>query len=312
MVTNHGYTTVLRETNSVGAPGGVVSYALLPGALRADLTQTQELAAGGTAAQAHATCSGTVLDAESNILAWQEGDPFYNYVPFQKAPAGLDDNPADWIDDVQRAHWREPQRRSATLPPRRQRSSRRCVSRPLRRASAGFSPRRTQTQNTIAALASGTVAHATGSVDGADHSSSRRSPSSSRHRRRQPQRAAADARAAMAAARRRPGGGRTAEHAAAPRAGWRRVGRSRSVRQGDGPRRHAGRRPAAAHQGRGEGRRVEVARAGQGDGDPRTGRDRRRRFHARKAGEGRAEEGEASGVYFAARSGDRWATTRKR
>ena len=101
MVTNHGYTTVLRETNGVGAPGGVMSYALLPGALRDTLTVTEELAQGGTAAQAHATCSGvTALAAESAILGWQEGDPFYNYVPFQKASAGLEDDPAAWIEDV--------------------------------------------------------------------------------------------------------------------------------------------------------------------------------------------------------------------
>jgi hypothetical protein len=101
MVTNHGFTTVLRETNGVGAPGGVVSYALLPGDLRATLDVTQELAQGGTAAQAHATCSGVpALDAESAILGWQGTDPFYNYVPFQKAKDGLGDDPATWIEDV--------------------------------------------------------------------------------------------------------------------------------------------------------------------------------------------------------------------
>ena len=101
MVTNHGFTIVLRETNGVGAPGGILSYALLPSALRAQLDPDAQLVTGGTAAQPHATCSGvSALADPDNIRAWQGTDPFYNYIPFQKAAAGLDDHPADWIDDV--------------------------------------------------------------------------------------------------------------------------------------------------------------------------------------------------------------------
>lgn len=57
--------------------------------------------------QAHATCSDVpALGDRSNILAWQTNaanDPTYAYVPFQKASAGLGDDPAKWIDVVRRA-----------------------------------------------------------------------------------------------------------------------------------------------------------------------------------------------------------------
>ena len=97
-VTNHGYTTILRETNGV-TDRGVMSYASLPSDRRAILSPTQELDTS-SGAQAHATCLGVpALANPDNILAWQGTDPFYNYVPFQTASAGLDDNPADWIDD---------------------------------------------------------------------------------------------------------------------------------------------------------------------------------------------------------------------
>jgi hypothetical protein len=108
MVTNHGFTTVLRETNGESSKG-VVSYAMVPGAYRNQPgfepgpagTRTRLLSEADSGAQAHATCKGVPeLTAEANILAWQGSDPFYNYIPFQATSAGLEDNPADWLDDV--------------------------------------------------------------------------------------------------------------------------------------------------------------------------------------------------------------------
>ena len=103
VVTNHGFTFLLREDNGVGAPFGVMNYARMPGEYRNQpgFTKAQLLTEGGTGAQAHATCRGVAaLEAEDAILAWQEEDPFYNYVPFQKTSAGLEDDPAHWIPVV--------------------------------------------------------------------------------------------------------------------------------------------------------------------------------------------------------------------
>jgi hypothetical protein len=118
MVTNHNRTFVLRETNQRGAPMGVVSYALLPGFLNVGNDPVQQLNLGGTGAQAHHTCDYGPLNNPDAIRAWQgavganPADPFYNYVPFQKVKAGqqdpalgtqnigLDDTPSQWIDDV--------------------------------------------------------------------------------------------------------------------------------------------------------------------------------------------------------------------
>ncbi len=108
VVTNHGYTMVLRETNGA-TDKGMVDFSRMPGTYRnqpgfepgASGTRTRLLSEGDTGAQPHATCRGvSALDAESAVLGWQDADPFYNYVPFQKAAAGLEDDPALWIEDV--------------------------------------------------------------------------------------------------------------------------------------------------------------------------------------------------------------------
>jgi hypothetical protein len=101
MVTNHGNTYVFRETNGA-ADHGVVTYSRLPGDYRDTIPVPQALMEGDTGAQAHATCAVASLESVEAITGWQEGDPFYNYVPFQNAAANLDDTPSDWIDDVQR------------------------------------------------------------------------------------------------------------------------------------------------------------------------------------------------------------------
>jgi hypothetical protein len=100
IVTNHGYTMLLRESNGASTKG-VMDYSRLPGDYRASIPGTQVLAEGDTAAQAHATCRGVAaLETEDAIRGWQGADPFFNYVPFQKTSAGLEDDPATWIDDV--------------------------------------------------------------------------------------------------------------------------------------------------------------------------------------------------------------------
>jgi hypothetical protein len=156
MVTNHGFTTVLRETNETEV-GGVISYALLPGD-HPDRGTPAALDVGDSGAQAHATCRDDdalpvpaepvdELQTDTAILGWQEDDPFYNYVPFQKDSAGLDDDPADWIDHVL----------SLTGVNLTQVSD-------VAAACAGLGGTLVpadETQNTIAALASGSVEHAT-------------------------------------------------------------------------------------------------------------------------------------------------------
>ena len=99
VVANHGFTYVLRETND-RETGGMLDYKRIPGPYRATLTWDQLVAAGTRGAQAHATCEVASLASEQAIKAWQEGDPFYAYVPFQKGSAGLEDDPATWIPVV--------------------------------------------------------------------------------------------------------------------------------------------------------------------------------------------------------------------
>ena len=96
VVTNHGFTFVLKESNEA-ADQGMVNYKKLPKAHRDTLTKTQLLAEGDTGAQPHATCRGVAALDEAAVLAWQGADPFYNYVPWQKDAAGLEDDPAKWI-----------------------------------------------------------------------------------------------------------------------------------------------------------------------------------------------------------------------
>lgn len=102
---NHGYTAVFRETNGVTSMGGL-NFAALPGAYR---NQAGKLAnfkeawylEGATGVQVHATCQGVAaLSSFEHIGSWQGTDPFYGYIPFQKASAGFEDDPATWIPVV--------------------------------------------------------------------------------------------------------------------------------------------------------------------------------------------------------------------
>ena len=114
-ISNHGFTMALNETNCA-TDKGMLNYKFLPSSTRATLTLAAYLGAGATGAQPHATCrqgSGVVdqlwgtTAGTSAITAWQTaktntagGEPFFNYVPWQKTSAGLDDDPTKWIPVV--------------------------------------------------------------------------------------------------------------------------------------------------------------------------------------------------------------------
>jgi hypothetical protein len=102
VVSNHGFSYVLRESNEREANHGMLNYKLAPPAYRAGIPASQLIAETDTGAQPHATCAGVAaLEDEAAILAWQDAEPSYNYVPFQKTSAGLGDDPSRWLDLVQ-------------------------------------------------------------------------------------------------------------------------------------------------------------------------------------------------------------------
>lgn len=108
VVSNHGFTYALRESNGA-TDAGMVNYGRVPSGYRnqAGLTSAARFARieeGDTGAQPHATCRGVAaLETQAAIEAWQASaenpstvDPFYLYVPFQATSAGLEDDPARW------------------------------------------------------------------------------------------------------------------------------------------------------------------------------------------------------------------------
>lgn len=104
-VSNDGFAMTYTE-NGEGSYGGVLNYQKMPTAFRAPMTSEQKrtFALAQTPVQAHATCQGVAaLESGANILAWQEKDPFFNYVPWQKTTANLGDKPSSWIPVVQSA-----------------------------------------------------------------------------------------------------------------------------------------------------------------------------------------------------------------
>ena len=105
VVSADGYVRAFAETNGVTGDG-VIDYSALPADYRAPMTAEQERTypAAQTDVQPHATCSGVAaLSDGANILAWQGREPTYNYIPWQRATAGLGDDPANWIAVVRRA-----------------------------------------------------------------------------------------------------------------------------------------------------------------------------------------------------------------
>jgi hypothetical protein len=107
-VTVDGYTVGFSEDNGVSGDG-VLDYEQLPSDYRAPMSAEDKRTYGPaqTDVQAHATCSGVAaLTSGPTILAWQQeggDDPYYDYVPWQKASAGLGDDPGTWVPVVKAA-----------------------------------------------------------------------------------------------------------------------------------------------------------------------------------------------------------------
>ena len=101
VVSNHGHNKVMKETNGV-TTGGLLAFGKLPSLWRkqASVTKADWFAQGGMGAQPHATCVGAPALTEEVVLSWQEADPFYSYIPWQKTSAGLGDVPSLWIPKV--------------------------------------------------------------------------------------------------------------------------------------------------------------------------------------------------------------------
>jgi hypothetical protein len=110
VVSNHGNSMVFRETNLL-TDTGMIDYKKVPSPYRNGITTAQLISEGATGVQPHHICRAPVLETESAITGWQEKtapdatppdkpEPFYDYVPFQKASAGLDDDPDKWIQYV--------------------------------------------------------------------------------------------------------------------------------------------------------------------------------------------------------------------
>ena len=103
VVSTDGYAVAFKEDNGVRG-GGVIDYSVLPADYRAPMTAEDKRTYGPaqTDVQPHASCSGVAALADGpTILSWQTSargtDPYYNYVPWQKASAGLGDDPRTWL-----------------------------------------------------------------------------------------------------------------------------------------------------------------------------------------------------------------------
>jgi hypothetical protein len=114
VITNDGYSTMWTESNGL-SDHGFLNLKFAPSAFRAPMTGQQWLTYPNiqTSIQVHATCQNVAaLNTDANALAVQEffgqnpvGDPFWNYVPWQKTsvPVGGDADPAKWIAVVKSA-----------------------------------------------------------------------------------------------------------------------------------------------------------------------------------------------------------------
>jgi hypothetical protein len=116
VIVNDGYATMWTESNGL-ADHGWLNLKFAPGGFRAPMTGLQWLNYTNiqTGIQTHATCQNVpALNTDANALAVQEffgqnavGDPFWNYIPWQKTgvPNGVggDDDPDKWIAVVQAA-----------------------------------------------------------------------------------------------------------------------------------------------------------------------------------------------------------------
>ena len=112
IISNDGYVTQWTEANGLTSDGWL-NLTQMPGAYRAPMNSSQWINYGPaqTGIQTHATCQNVpALNTEANRLAVQPfagqnpvGDPFWNYVPWQKTSSGLGDVPTEWIPVVQSA-----------------------------------------------------------------------------------------------------------------------------------------------------------------------------------------------------------------
>jgi hypothetical protein len=121
IITNDGHVTMWTEANGLGDHGWL-NLKYMPGAYRGTtampiMTATQWLNYGPsqTSIQTHATCQNLpALNTDANVLAVQElfapmalGDPFWNYIPWQKTSVvggvGGDADPTKWINVVKTA-----------------------------------------------------------------------------------------------------------------------------------------------------------------------------------------------------------------
>ena len=102
VVTNHGFTMVLRETNGASNKG-VMDYSQAAGRLPRDASARASGSPRATPPRRRTRPAGASRRSRPrrrSSAGRTTRTPFYNYVPFQKAAAGLEDDPARWIDDV--------------------------------------------------------------------------------------------------------------------------------------------------------------------------------------------------------------------
>ena len=109
VVSNHGFTYGAARVEHTGRHSG---HAQLQGRPRARTgtsrggTPTRPRVSGSAWRPTPASSRTPPASAQRRphsarppaaILGWQGADPFYNYVPFQAASAGLEDDPASWL-----------------------------------------------------------------------------------------------------------------------------------------------------------------------------------------------------------------------
>jgi hypothetical protein len=113
-IANDGYSMTFTETAGSNPSRGIINYQLIPSGFRTwkvgevthkmtalQLLEFASLHGANTTVQPHATCDLAVLNEPATIASWQEAEPFFNYVPWQKVSAGLGDEPSSWIPVVQ-------------------------------------------------------------------------------------------------------------------------------------------------------------------------------------------------------------------
>jgi hypothetical protein len=317
VVSNHGNSYVLRESNSETG-NGVVDYKRAPGGWRSQssVTTADLLQQAATGAQAHHSCRTPALDAISAIEGWQDvsgagkPEPFYAYVPFQKASAGLDDHPEVWIPHVLTLTGADLSTVSDDAAAAATQLQTMCEALP----GGVFVPADAM-QTAATAFNSSTILAATDPLN-ARIADLETLAGELGAQKAAAEKAAADARAAMPAA---PGAGTAAQAAAAAQAEVARLSTRLRLKpvgaesvEVTGP---AGKRVVVRLRLTRAGAKAagwkslvlakETVTLGQ-DGTALVG------FALGRQADAALRKADADGVYFAARSGDRWTSTRKR